>query len=39
VKLSLEIEAETSDGFTQQTIRVISENCKTLQVKTSGFDE
>jgi hypothetical protein len=39
VKVSLEVEAETSDGFTQQTVRTISENCRTLRVQDSGFDE
>jgi predicted AAA+ superfamily ATPase len=39
VKVSLEVEAETDDGFTQQTVRTISENCRTLRVRSSGFEE
>ncbi|MDR1841608.1 MAG: DUF499 domain-containing protein [Holophagales bacterium] len=39
VKVSLEVEAESADGFTQQTVRTISENCRTLRVKDSGFEE
>ena len=39
VKASLEVEAESSDGFTQQTVRTISENCQTLRVRDSGFEE
>jgi predicted AAA+ superfamily ATPase len=39
VKVSLEVEAETDDGFTQQTVRTISENCRTLRVRDSGFEE
>jgi hypothetical protein len=39
VKISLEVEAESTDGFTQQTVRTISENCRTLRVRDSGFEE
>ena len=39
VKVSLEVEAETNEGFTQQTVRTISENCRTLRVRDSGFEE
>jgi hypothetical protein len=39
LKVSLEVEAESSDGFTQQTVRTISENCRTLRVRDSGFEE
>jgi predicted AAA+ superfamily ATPase len=39
VKVSIEVEAETDDGFTQQTVRTISENCRTLRVRDSGFEE
>jgi len=38
VKVSLEVEADSADGFTQQTIRTISENCRTLRVRDSGFE-
>jgi predicted AAA+ superfamily ATPase len=33
VKVSLEVNAEVDEGFTQKTIRTISENCQTLQVR------
>jgi len=39
VKVSIEVEAEAVDGFTQQTVRTISENCRTLRVRDSGFEE
>jgi predicted AAA+ superfamily ATPase len=39
VKVSLEIEAKSTDGFTQSTVRTISENCRTLHVKDYGFEE
>jgi hypothetical protein len=39
VEVSLEIEAKKADGFSQQTVRTISENCRTLHVNDSGFDE
>jgi predicted AAA+ superfamily ATPase len=39
VNVSLEVEALTNDGFTQKTIRTISENCRTLKVRDSGFEE
>jgi hypothetical protein len=38
VKVSLEVEAESADGFTQQTVRTISENCRTMRVRESGFE-
>jgi hypothetical protein len=38
VKVSLEVEAESAEGFTQQTVRTISENCRTLRVRDSGFE-
>jgi len=39
VKVSLEVQAEYEEGFNQQTVRTISENCRTLQVRESGFEE
>jgi hypothetical protein len=39
VRVSLEVEAETNEGFTQETVRTISENCRTLRVRISGFEE
>lgn len=39
VKVSLEVQAEYEEGFNQQTVRTISENCRTLRVRESGFEE
>jgi hypothetical protein len=39
VTVSLEVQAESAEGFTQQTVRIISENCRTLRVRDSGFEE
>ena len=38
VKISIEVEAESADGFTQQTARVVNENCRTLRVRNFGFE-
>jgi len=39
VTVSLEVQAESDEGFNQQTVRTISENCRTLRVRDSGFEE
>jgi len=39
VTVSLEVQAESEEGFTQETVRTISENCRTLRVVESGFEE
>ncbi len=39
VTVSLEVVAESRKGFSQDTVRTISENCRTLKVKSSGFEE
>jgi hypothetical protein len=39
VEVSLEVEAKSNDGFSQQTARTVSENCRTLRVQTFGFEE
>jgi hypothetical protein len=39
VTVSLEVQADSAEGFTQQTVRTISENCRTLRVRDSGFEE
>lgn len=39
VKVSLEVEAQCEGGFTQQTVRTISENCRTLRVNSFGFED
>jgi predicted AAA+ superfamily ATPase len=38
VKVSLEVEAESDSGFTQPTVRTVSENCRTLQVRVAVFE-
>jgi predicted AAA+ superfamily ATPase len=39
VKVSLEVEAQYDKGFPPQTVRTVSENCRTLRVRSSEFDE
>ena len=39
VKVSLEVEAESAEGFPHQIVRTISENCQTLRARDSGFEE
>jgi predicted AAA+ superfamily ATPase len=39
VKVSLEVEAISGAGFSQQTMRTVTENCRTLRVRDSGFEE
>jgi hypothetical protein len=39
VELSLEVNAQAPDGFSQGTIRTVSENCRTLRVDTFGFEK
>ena len=39
VKVSIEVEAESANGFTQQVVRTITENCQTMRVRDSGFEE
>jgi hypothetical protein len=39
VRISLEVEVEIDDGFSQQIVRTVSENCRTLGVRDSGFEE
>lgn len=39
IELSLEVNVKALDGFSQQIIRTVSENCRTLKVKDFGFDE
>ena len=38
VKVSMEVEAVSADGFSQQTVRTVSENCRTMRIKESGFE-
>lgn len=39
VELSLEVNAEAQDGFPQETVRTVSENCRTLRVDSFGFEK
>jgi hypothetical protein len=39
VSISIDVEAEMEDGFSQQVIRAVSENCQALNVPEFGFDE
>jgi hypothetical protein len=39
VKVTLEVEALFNASFTQQTMRTVTENCRTLRVRDSGFEE
>ena len=39
VELSLEVSANAHDGFTPETVRTVSENCRTLRVDSFGFDK
>ena len=39
VSISLEVEAESDNGFSPQTIRTVSENARTLGAKDAGFEE
>lgn len=39
VEISLEVSAKSPEGLSSQTVRTISENCRTLRVRTFGFDE
>jgi len=39
VDVSLEVNVHVPDGFTQQTVRTVSENCQTLRVQSFGFEE
>lgn len=38
VKLTLEVDAHSADGFSQGTVRTVSENCRTLRVQNFGFE-
>ena len=38
LRVSLEIEAETEDGFDESKVRVVGENARTLKFEQSGFE-
>lgn len=39
VELSLEVAAQTSEGFSQETVRTVSENCRALKIVNFGFEK
>lgn len=39
VEISLEVKASSESGFTQPTIRAVSENCRTLRINNFEFDK
>lgn len=39
VEVSLEVNVEAPDGLPTPTVRTVSENCRTLKIKSFGFDE
>ena len=38
VEITLEVKATSESGFTQPTVRAVSENCRTLKIDYFGFD-
>lgn len=38
VKVTLEIEADLPDGATEQVVRTVTENCRTLKFESQGFE-
>lgn len=39
IELSLEVNAHSDKGFSTSTVRAVTENCRTLKVEQSGFEE
>jgi hypothetical protein len=39
VTVTLEIEAELSNGASDSVVRTVTENCRTLRFTTQGFEE
>ena len=39
LEIRLEVQAESQEGFDQQTVRAASENCKILRIDTFGFEK
>lgn len=39
VEVTLEVNVQAPDGLSLQVVRTVSENCRTLRVRTFGFDE
>lgn len=39
LKITLEVDAQTNDGFPQETVRVVSANCRDLKIENFGFEK
>lgn len=39
VEISLEVIAQTAKGFNSSAVRAVTENCRTLKIDQSGFEE
>ena len=39
IEVSLEVNVQAPDGLSQQTVRTVSENCRTLHIENFGFEE
>lgn len=39
VEISLEVIAQTAKGFNSSVVRAVTENCRTLKIDQSGFEE
>lgn len=39
VQISIEVNAGTPNGYPQDVVRTVTENCKTLKVRQYGFEE
>ena len=39
VKVTLEIEADLPEGATEQVVRMVTENCRTLKFESQGFEK
>jgi len=39
VEVSLEVNVKSQNGMSPQVVRTVSENCRTLRIKSFGFDE
>jgi len=39
VEVTLEIMAQTPDGFTDNVVRIVTENARTLRFEDFGFEE
>jgi hypothetical protein len=38
VRITLEVEAEIPEGASDQVVRIVTENCRTLKFKNQGFE-